>query len=80
LRGVLLLEGELYLTLQVHGEDVLIDYKNEEVVFPNRPERARHLLEPERIAVISDYLKKEGFLNEIVSANSQNTLNKPASF
>ena len=72
LKGVLLLEGKLYLTLKVHGEDVLIDYKNEVVVFPNRPDRARRQLEPERITAISDWLKKEGFL-----VDSQNTLNKP---
>ena len=62
LKGVLLLEGKLYLTLKVHGEDVLIDYKNEVVVFPNRPDRARRQLEPERITAISDWWQKEGFL------------------
>ena len=49
----------------------IIDYKNEDVIFPNRPEEADKL-RFNRIAAISSYLKEEGFLdhlpNEVIEA------------
>jgi hypothetical protein len=62
---------KLHLHLRVHGEDVIIDYKNEDVIFPNRPEEADKL-RFNKIAAISSYLKEEGFLdhlpNEVIEA------------
>lgn len=62
---------KLHLHIKVHGEDVIVDYKNEDVIFPNRPEESDKL-KFYRIAAISSYLKEEGFLdylpNEVVEA------------
>ena len=55
---------KLHLKLKVHGEDVIIDYKNEDVIFPNRPEKSEKL-RFEKVAAISAYLKTEGFLDTI---------------
>jgi hypothetical protein len=58
--------NKLHLSLRIHGEDVIIDYKNEDVIFPNRPEESEKL-RFERIAAISSYLKAEGFLDALPS-------------
>ena len=55
---------KLHLKLKVHGEDVIIDYKSEDIVFPNRPEESEKL-KFEKVAAISAYLKAEGFLDTI---------------
>jgi hypothetical protein len=55
---------KLHLKLKVFGEDVIIDYKNEDVVFPNRPEESEKL-NFNRVAAISSYLKEEGFLQTL---------------
>ncbi len=66
---------KLHLPIKVFGEDIIIDYANKDVIFPNRPEEAEQL-KFKRIAAISSYLKAEGFLDflpdeEIVSNNKE---------
>jgi hypothetical protein len=56
--------NKLYLPLEIFGEDVIIDYHNEDVIFPNRLE-SKTKLRSERVAAISHYLKAEGFLNTV---------------
>ena len=56
--------NKLYLPLKILNEDVIVDYRNEDVIFPNRPEGATKL-RSERVAAISHYLKVEGFLTVI---------------
>ena len=57
-------DTKLHLALEINGEDVVIDYKNEDVIFPNRPEESEKLRFG-RIASISSYLKEEGFLDTL---------------
>ena len=59
-------DTNLHDALNINGEDVVIDYKNEDVIFPNRPEESEKL-RFERIAAISHYLKEEGFLDTLPS-------------
>ena len=56
--------NKLYMPVKVFGEDILIDYRREDVIFPNRPEKTTQL-RFERVAAISQYLKAEGFLDTI---------------
>ena len=55
---------KMHLALKVHGEDVVIDYQSQDVVFPNRPDESDKL-KFERVAAISSYLKSEGFLETL---------------
>ena len=50
----------MFLPITVHGEDVIIDYFKQELVFPNRQDDSR--FDMEKAANISIYLKQEGFL------------------
>ena len=62
--------NKLYLALEIFGEDVIIDYHNEDVIFPNRLE-SKTKLRFEKIAAISHYLKAEGFLDTVDPASSE---------
>jgi len=55
---------KMHLRLKVFGEDVVIDYENEDVIFANRPEKSEKL-NFNRVAAISSYLKEEGFLQAL---------------
>ena len=50
-----------YIPLTIRGEDVIVDYQNEEVIFPNRSDSNK--LDPDVVSKISIYLKREGFLD-----------------
>ena len=56
--------NRLYIPLKILREDVIVDYRNKDVIFPNRPGSATKL-RSERVAAISHYLKSEGFLGTI---------------
>lgn len=53
-------EKTMFLPITVHGEDVIIDYFNKELVFPNRQDDSS--FDMQHAANISCYLKEEGFL------------------
>ena len=69
---------KLHLPIRILGEDVIIDYANKDVIFPNRPEETDQL-KFRKIAAISSYLKQEGFLDflpdEEVTSNAKEKLN-----
>ena len=50
-----------YIPLTIHGEDVIVDYQNKELVFPNRQENNKS--DYDKAAAISCYLKAEGYLD-----------------
>ena len=56
--------NRLYMPLKILREDVIVDYRNKDVIFPNRPESATQL-RFERVLAISNYLKAEGFLDTV---------------
>ena len=51
----------MYIPLTVYGEDVIVDYQNKELVFPNRQEDNKS--DYDFSARISIYLKEEGLLD-----------------
>ena len=51
----------MYLPLTINGEDVIIDYIQKELIFPNRQEDKQS--DFALSARISIYLKEEGFLD-----------------
>jgi hypothetical protein len=53
-------EKTMFLPITVHGEDVIIDYFKQELVFPNRQDD--NSFDVEKATNISLYLKEEGFL------------------
>ena len=57
----------MFLPLTVHGEDVIIDYLNKDVVFPNRNDD--NDFDMEKAANIAIWLKSEGFLDNIEVEN-----------
>jgi hypothetical protein len=52
---------KMFLSMTVHGEDVIIDYYKKELVFPNRQDDSSK--DFAKAANISIYLKEEGFLD-----------------
>ena len=53
----------MFLPLTVHGEDVIIDYLNKDVVFPNRNDD--NDFDMEKATNIAIWLKSEGFLDNM---------------
>jgi hypothetical protein len=51
---------KMFLPITVHGEDVIIDYFNKELIFPNRNDD--NSFDMSAASHISLYLKEEGFL------------------
>lgn len=45
------------MKLKVHGNDIMIDYVNENVIYPKSTS-------DEMVVVVSNYLMAEGFLDE----------------
>ena len=66
------MKKEMFLPLTVHGEDVIIDYLNKDVVFPNRNDDDD--FDMEKATNIAIWLKSEGFLDnmEVENVNSKN--------
>ena len=66
------MKKEMFLPLTVHGEDVIIDYYNKDVVFPNRNDDDD--FDMEKATNIAIWLKSEGFLDnmEIENVDSKN--------
>jgi len=62
----------MFLPLTVHGEDVIIDYYNKDVVFPNRNDDSD--FDMEKATNIAVWLKAEGFLDnmEVENVDSEN--------
>lgn len=56
--------NRLYIPLKILREDVIVDYRNKDVIFPNRPEGATQL-GFKGVSVISNYLNAEGFLDTV---------------
>lgn len=59
--AIVLVMKKMFLSMTVHGEDVIIDYYKKELVFPNRQDDSSK--DFAKAANISIYLKEEGFLD-----------------
>ena len=67
------MKKEMFLPITVHGEDVIIDYVQKDIVFPNRQDDSS--FDMEKAANIAIWLKEEGFLDglEVESVDSKSS-------
>jgi hypothetical protein len=67
------MKKEMFLPITVHGEDVIIDYIQKDIVFPNRQDDSS--FDMEKATNIAVWLKEEGFLDglEVESVDSKSS-------
>ena len=67
------MKKEMFLPITVHGEDVIIDYVQKDIVFPNRQDDSS--FDMEKATNIAVWLKEEGFLDglEVESVDSKSS-------